>query len=143
MSLADDAALVELLRTDAELAKPDRLFDSVAERGDGKPISATWYVVMQPGADVDTIERLAGPQVHRQPSTTFQCVGSTPEQARRAAERVDRTLRPHGFGVVLTVPDRVTTPLMRDYVSPVQRDPDGSTPMWFQTLEYSFHSDPA
>ena len=143
MTAAENSALRSLVLTDPTFAASGKLYTGRAVGADGKPITNTWYVVIQPGADDDSQERMSGWQVNRRPSTTFQCVGTTPDQAIGVAERLDKVLRPNGRGVRLSVPGERTGPLRRDYIGPVQIDPDTSPPVWFQTVEYSFDAQPA
>lgn len=143
MTTAENAALKALVISDATFAPAGKLYTGRAVGADGKPITNTWYVVIQPGADDDSQERITGPYVNRRPSTTFQCVGTTPDQAISVTERLDRVMRPNGRGVRLNVPGERTGPLRRDYIGPAQIDPDTSPPMWFQTVEYSFDAQTA
>lgn len=143
MTAAENAALKALVLTESTFAPAGKLYTGRAVTTDGKPITNTWYVVIQPGADDDSQERQTGAYVNRRPSTTFQCVGTTPDQAISVTERLDKVLRPNGRGVRLSVPSERTGPLRRDYIGPAQIDPDTSPPMWFQTVEYSFDAQPA
>jgi hypothetical protein len=142
MTAAENAALKALVLADATFAAAGKVYTGRAVGANNAPITNTWYVVIQPGADADSQTRLTGSYVHRRPSTTFQCVGTTPDQAISVTERLDRVLRPNGRGVILAVPGERTGPLRRDYIGPAQIDPDVSPPMWFQTVEYSFRSQP-
>lgn len=142
-TIAEKNALKALLLSDTEFKKPSKLFEGRAVGSDGKPIAGTWYLTLQVGSDDDVQDRATGGQVVRDASVTFQCSGSTPEQAQWVSERLDGVLRPFRRGVRLVVPNSRTDPLRRDYVSPVQIDSDVSPPMWFQTVEYSFRSQPA
>lgn len=141
-SIAEKNALKALLLSDAEFGKSGKLFEGRAVGADGKPIAGTWYLTLQVGSDDDVQDRATGGQVVRDASVTFQCSGSTPDQAQWVSERLDGVLRPFRRGVRLVVPKTKTDPLRRDYVSPVQIDSDVSPPMWFQTVEYSFRSQP-
>lgn len=143
MSRVETAALKLLVLSDPAFAAAGKLFEGRALDASGKPITNTWYVVLQPGADSDSADRATGWQLTRFPSFAFQCVGTTPDQAIATAERLDAVLRPRGVGRRLSVSDRVCGPLRRDYIGPVQIDPDISPPTWFQTVEYSFRSQPA
>lgn len=143
MTATENAALKALLLSDATFARAGKVYTGRAVGSDGKPITNTWYLVIQPGADDDSQERITGRYVNRRPSTTFQCVGTTPDQAISVSERLDRALRPNGRGVRLTVPGERTGPLRRDYIGPAQIDSDTSPPMWFQTVEYSFDAQTA
>lgn len=143
MTAAENAALKSLILTDSAFAAANKVFTGRAVGANNAPITGTWYLVMQPGADEDSQERLAGSYVFRWPSITFQCVGTTPDQAIWVSEKLDAVLRPRGMGRVLIVPGVRTGPLRRDYIGPAQIDSDVSPPMWFQTVEYSFRSQPA
>lgn len=142
-TIAEKAAYRALLLSDTELAKAGKLFDGRAIGADGKPITNTWYLTMQAGSEDDEQDRATGSQAVRNPSTTFQCSGSTPDQAAWVAERLDSVLRPGRKGRRLTVVGTRNDPLQRDYVSPVQIDKDVSPPMWFVTVEYSHRSQAA
>jgi hypothetical protein len=150
-TIAEKNALKALLLTDTEFKKTSKLFEGRAVGSDGKPIAGTWYLTMQVGSDDDVQDRATGGQVVRDASVTFQCSGSTPEQAQWVSERLDGVLRPFRRGVRLVVPNTRTDPLntrtgpseARLRVNPVQIDSDVSPPMWFQTVEYSFRSQPA
>lgn len=142
MTAAENAALKALVLTDSTFAQAGKVFTGRAVSSSGTPITNTWYLVIQPGADDDSQERITGRYVNRRPSTTFQCVGTTPDQAISVTERLDKVLRPNGRGVRLSVPGERTGPLRRDYIGPAQIDPDTSPPMWFQTVEYSFTVQP-
>lgn len=143
MTAAENAALKALVLADSTFAQAGKVFTGRAVTSDGKPITNTWYLVIQPGADDDSQDRLTGGYVHRRPSTTFQCVGTKPDQAISVTERLDKVLRPNGRGVRLSVSGERTGPLRRDYIGPAQIDPDTSPPMWFQTVEYSFDAQTA
>lgn len=143
MTAAENAALKSLVLSDVTFAAAGKVYTGRAVTTDGKPITNTWYVVIQPGGDDDSQERITGRYVNRRPSTTFQCVGTTPDQAISVSERLDKVLRPNGRGVRLSVPGERTGPLRRDYIGPAQIDPDTTPPMWFQTVEYSFDAQPA
>lgn len=141
-SIAEKNAYLALLRSNASFAPAGKLFEGRAVGSDGKPITGTWYVTLQPGDEGDEQDRATGSQMVRNPSTTFQCSGSTPEQTQWVVERLDAVLRPNRRGVRLTVAGWKNDPLRRDYVSSVQIDPDTSPPMWFATVEYSHRSQP-
>lgn len=143
MTAAENAALKALVLTDPTFAAAGKVFTGRAVSSTGAPITNTWYLVIQPGADDDSQERITGRYVNRRPSTTFQCVGTTPEQAISVSERLDKVLRPNGRGVRPNVSGERTGPLRRDYIGPAQIDADTSPPMWFQTVEYSFDAQPA
>lgn len=143
MTAAENSALRSLVLSDPTFAAAGKLYTGRAVSSTGTPITNTWYVVIQPGADDDGQERFTGSYVNRRPSTTFQCVGTTPDQAISVSERLDKVLRPNGRGARLTVPNERTGPLRRDYIGPAQIDPDTSPPVWFQTVEYSFDAQPA
>lgn len=142
-TIAEKAAYKSLLLSDAEFAKAGKLFDGRAIGADGKPITNTWYVTMQAGTEDDEQDRATGSQAVRNPSTTFQCSGSTPDQAGWVVERLDAVMRPGRKGRKLIVPGCKNDPLRRDYVSPVEPDKDVSPPMWFVTVEYSHRSQAA
>lgn len=142
MTAAENAALKALILTDSAFAATGKVFTGRAVGANNAPITGTWYLVIQPGGDDDSQERITGPYAVRQPSTTFQCVGTTPDQAIWVSEKLDAVLRPNSRGRTLTVPGVRTGPLKRDYIGPVQIDSDVSPPMWFQTVEYSFRSQP-
>lgn len=139
-TIAEKNALKALLLSDSEFKKTGKLFEGRAVGADGKPIAGTWYLVLQVGTDDDSQERLTGPYSTRRPSVTFQCVGTTPEQAMWVSERVDSVLRARGRGQVLNVPGERAGQMQRDYISPVQIDADVSPPMWYQTVEYGFQA---
>lgn len=139
-SLAEKNAYLALLRSDAEFGKTGKVFEGQAIGTDGKPITGTWYVTLQGGDEGDEQDRATGSQAVRNPSTTFQCSGSRPEQAMWVVERLDGVLRPQRRGVRLSVAGSRNAPLRRDYVSGVNIDADTSPPMWFVTVEYSHRS---
>lgn len=143
MTAAENAALKALVLTDAAFAAGGKVFTGRAVGANNSPITGTWYLVIQPGGDSDSQERMTGPYAVRRPSTTFQCVGTTPDQAVWVTEKLDAVLRSKGRGKTLAVPGLLTGPVRRDYIGPVQIDPDISPPTWFQTVEYSFRSQPA
>lgn len=142
MTAAENAALKALVLTDSTFAATGKVYVGRAVGANNTPITNTWYLVMQPGADDDSQDRITGRYVNRRPSTTFQCVGTTPDQAISVTERLDRVLRPNGRGVRLNVANVDTGRITRDYIGPAQIDPDTSPPMWFQTVEYSFTVQP-
>lgn len=143
MTATENAALKSLILTDSAFAASGKVFTGRAVGANNAAITGTWYLVIQPGEDSDSQERFTGAYAFRRPTTTFQCVGTTPEQAIWVSEKLDSVLRDRGRGRRLTVPGIRTGPLRRDYIGPVQIDSDPSPPLWFQTVEYSFDAQPA
>lgn len=141
-TVAEKNAYKALILSNPVFAPAGKLFEGRAVGNDGKPITGTWYVTMQPGDEGDSQDRATGSQAVRNPSMTFQCSGSTPEQTMNVVERLDAVLRPNRRGMRLAVTGFKNDPLRRDYVSSVQIDPDTSPPMWFVTVEYSHRAQP-
>lgn len=142
MSLAEYRAI-----RDAILASPrfpaGKLYEGRASTTDGKPITGTWYVVMQSGETTDRQERMTGPYATEEVTEVFQCVGTTVEQTLGVVRDLDSILRPGGRGLQIIVPGRTVQPLRRTYVAGVQSDSDISPPLWWQTVEYTYRSRPA
>lgn len=143
MTRAETSALRTLVTSGTVFANVGKLFTGIAVADDGTPITGTWYAVLQPGEDTDSQDRLAGPYASREPSFTFQCVHTSPDGAAWVADQLDAVLRPSAAGLIVPAPGRHTFPIRRTYVGNIQKDTDAPSVMWFQTVEYSFRSDPA
>lgn len=101
--------------------------------------ATTPYVVLHPDQGRGEPTSLQGDSDWRPWRYYTTCVGSTPEQAQWAAEKVEAGL----LDVRPTVTGRSCTPIRKESSVPVTRDEDAPTPVFMARDVWVFSSIPA
>ena len=122
LSAAGDAAVLARLRSDAQLA--DAVFEGTVLNPPAR------YVAVHSGIGRDSSDRLAGPSNVNDATYTIHSVGTSVEQAKWVARRVQALLKDWTPNIVGA--RRLTHPVSR----PPQLDRDSNPPLHFLVDQY-------